>query len=186
MRSWLFPIHKEVTNVFFSLAPGECLGIVGESGSGISVTALSLLGLAPSPPGKTLSDGVRRRGENILGASLERLQHLRGNRIAYVFQDPLTTLNPLLRVSDQIVETLLRHQPLTRADVRRKEIELLDMVRIPNTAHGPSAYPHELSGGMRRRVDIAMALANEPEIMVADEGRNRSGSRDTMHPGDEG
>jgi len=162
-------VYQAANDVSFSLETGECLGIVGESGSGKSVTALSLLGLVASPPGKIVSGAARYRGDNILGASLSRLQHLRGNRIAYVFQDPLTTLNPLLTISDQIVETLLRHQDLPRAAARRKVIELLDLVQIPNAAHRITAYPHELSGGMRQRVGIAMALANEPEIIVADE-----------------
>jgi peptide/nickel transport system permease protein len=162
-------VYQAVNNVSFSLMSGECLGIVGESGSGKSVTALSLLGLVASPPGKIMSGTVRYRGENILGASLQSLQYLRGNRIAYVFQDPLTTLNPLLTISDQIVETLLRHQTLTKTQACKKAIELLDIVQIPNAAQRAKAYPHELSGGMRQRVGIAMALANEPEIIVADE-----------------
>jgi len=162
-------VYQAVNNVSFALMSGECLGIVGESGSGKSVTALSLLGLVASPPGRIMSGTVRYRGENILGTSLQRLQYLRGNRIAYVFQDPLTTLNPLLTISDQIVETLLRHQTLTKAQARKKVIELLDLVQIPNAAQRAKSYPHELSGGMRQRVGIAMALANEPEIIVADE-----------------
>ncbi len=162
-------VYEAVNNVSFSLMSGECLGIVGESGSGKSVTALSILGLVASPPGKIVSGTVRYRAENILGASLQRLQHIRGNRIAYVFQDPLTTLNPLLTISDQIVETLLRHQTLTKSQARKKVIDLLDLVQIPNAAQRAKAYPHELSGGMRQRVGIAMALANEPEIIVADE-----------------
>jgi peptide/nickel transport system permease protein len=161
--------YRAVNNVSFSLMSGECLGIVGESGSGKSVTALSLLGLVASPPGKIMQGTVRYRGENILGASLQSLQYLRGNRIAYVFQDPLTTLNPLLTISDQIVETLMCHQTLTKGQAREKVIGLLDLVQIPNAAQRAKAYPHELSGGMRQRVGIAMALANEPEIIVADE-----------------
>jgi peptide/nickel transport system permease protein len=162
-------VYRAVNNVSFSLMSGECLGIVGESGSGKSVTALSLLGLVASPPGKIMHGTVRYRGENILGASLQSLQYLRGNRIAYVFQDPLTTLNPLLTISDQIVETLMCHQTLTKGQAREKVIGLLDLVQIPNAAQRAKAYPHELSGGMRQRVGIAMALANEPEIIVADE-----------------
>jgi peptide/nickel transport system permease protein len=162
-------VYKAVSKVSFSLLSGECLGIVGESGSGKSVTALSLLGLVASPPGKIMSGTVRYRGENIVGASLSNLQHLRGNRIAYVFQDPLTTLNPLLTVADQIVETIQRHQNHSKEQARQKAIDLLEMVQIPNAAHRAGAYPHELSGGMRQRVGIAIALANEPEVIIADE-----------------
>jgi peptide/nickel transport system permease protein len=162
-------VYKAVNNVSFSLVSGECLGIVGESGSGKSVTAQSLLGLVASPPGKIISGSIRYRGENIIGASLKSLQHLRGNRIAYVFQDPLTTLNPLMTISEQIVEALQRHQVFSKADARLKAIELLELVQIPDAALRAAAYPHELSGGMRQRVGIAIALANEPEIIVADE-----------------
>ena len=161
--------YKAVNNVSFEMVSGECLGIVGESGSGKSVTALSLLGLVATPPGEITSGSIHYRGENLLGASLNNLQHLRGNRIAYVFQDPLTTLNPLLTVSDQIYETLKRHQSLSRIKIRQKVVDLLKQVQIPNAEDRANAYPHELSGGMRQRVGIAMALSNNPEIIVADE-----------------
>jgi peptide/nickel transport system permease protein len=161
--------YKAVEGVSFDIVPGECLGIVGESGSGKSVTALSLLGLVSSPPGEITSGSIHYRGENLLKASLDILQHLRGNRIAYVFQNPLTTLNPLLTVGDQIRESLKRHQMLSGPDMQQRVIDLLKQVQIPNAEERARAYPHELSGGMRQRVGIAMALANDPEIIIADE-----------------
>lgn len=161
--------YKAVENVSFEIVPGECLGIVGESGSGKSVTALSLLGLVASPPGEIAAGRIRYRDDDLLNASLDTLQHLRGNRIAYVFQNPLTTLNPLLSVGEQIRESLKRHQTLSGSDMQRKVIDLLKQVQIPNADERARAYPHELSGGMRQRVGIAMALANDPEIIIADE-----------------
>lgn len=161
--------YKAVNNVSFELVSGECLGIVGESGSGKSVSALSLLGLVATPPGEIKSGKIYYRGENLLTSSLESLQNLRGNRISYVFQDPLTTLNPLLTVGDQIHETLKRHQSISRSEADDKVVELLKLVQIPNAENRANSYPHEMSGGMRQRVGIAMALANDPEIIVADE-----------------
>ena len=161
--------YKAVDGVSFDIVPGECLGIVGESGSGKSVTALSLLGLVSSPPGEITSGSIHYRGENLLKTSLDTLQHLRGNRIAYVFQNPLTTLNPLLTAGAQIRESLKRHQRLSGAEMQQKVIDLLKQVQIPNAEERARAYPHELSGGMRQRVGIAMALANDPEIIIADE-----------------
>ena len=161
--------YKAVDDVSFEALPGECLGIVGESGSGKSVTALSLLGLVASPPGEINSGSIHYRGENLLKASLASLQHLRGNRIAYVFQNPLTTLNPLLTVGEQIRESLKRHQTLSGGEMQQKVTDLLKQVQIPNAEERVRAYPHELSGGMRQRVGIAIALANDPEIIIADE-----------------
>lgn len=161
--------YRAVNDVSFDLKAGETLGIVGESGSGKSVTALSILGLAPTPPGRIVSGQVLYRGEDLVGANLKRLQDIRGNRIAYIFQDPLTTLNPLFPVGEQIAETLRRHQGTDRGAAMKRAVELLDQVRIPSAAEKANAYPHELSGGQRQRVVIAMALANEPEIIIADE-----------------
>jgi peptide/nickel transport system permease protein len=161
--------YQAVNYVSFDMTAGECLGIVGESGSGKSVTALSILGLVASPPGEITSGTIHYRGENLITTSLRDLQQLRGNRISYVFQNPLTSLNPLLTVGDQLAETIRRHQSLSPAEIREKVIHLLQQVQIPIAHERAAAYPHELSGGMRQRVVIAMALANAPEIIIADE-----------------
>ncbi|WP_436644393.1 dipeptide/oligopeptide/nickel ABC transporter permease/ATP-binding protein [Microbaculum sp. FT89] len=162
-------IYKAVGGVDLDLAPGERLGLVGESGSGKSVTALSLLRLVPTPPGTITGGRVTIGGEDQLAAGVEDLRRLRGGRVAYVFQDPLTTLHPLFTVGQQIVEALRAHQPLSRRQAEARAIELLDRVQIPSAKARFDAYPHELSGGMRQRVCIAMALANDPELIIADE-----------------
>jgi peptide/nickel transport system permease protein len=162
-------IYKAVDGIDFSLQAGECLGIVGESGCGKSVAALSLLGLVPTPPGRIVDGLIRYRDEDLLQVSIERLSQIRGNRISYVFQDPLTTLNPLFSVGEQIAETIRRHQGLPSKAAMLRAIELMEKVQIPNAHDRANAYPHELSGGMRQRIGIAMALANDPEIIIADE-----------------
>jgi peptide/nickel transport system permease protein len=162
-------IHQAVGGVDLVLAPGERLGLVGESGSGKTVTALSLLRLVPTPPGIITGGRVIIDGEDQLSASAETLRRLRGGKVAYVFQDPLTTLHPLFTVGDQIVEALRAHQPLSRRAAGARAIELLEKVRIPSAKARFSAFPHELSGGMRQRVCIAMALANDPDLIIADE-----------------
>jgi peptide/nickel transport system permease protein len=161
--------YKAVDDVSFDLRPGECLGIVGESGSGKSVTALSLLGLVPTPPGIVVGGSIRYRGQELLGLPLSKLQELRGNRIAFIFQDPLGTLNPLMTVGEQIAETIARHQGVTHSEALTRAVGLMDRVRIPDARQRASAYPHELSGGQRQRIGIAMALANDPDIIIADE-----------------
>ena len=158
-----------VGGVDLAIGKGECLGIVGESGSGKSVTAMSLAGLVPSPPGLIAGGDVRFAGEDLLGASNTRIRSLRGGAVAHVFQDPLATLHPLFTVGEQIAEAIRAHQPLSRRDADAKARELMGLVRIPNPAERAKAYPHELSGGLRQRVSIAMALANHPELIVADE-----------------
>ena len=162
-------IYKAVDGVSFGLQAGECLGIVGESGCGKSVTALSLLGLVPTPPGRIVDGRIDYGDENLLQVSNERLSQIRGGRISYVFQDPLTTLNPLFSVGEQIAETIRRHQGLGSKAAMLRAIEFMEMVQIPNARERAGAYPHELSGGMRQRIGIAMALANDPEIIIADE-----------------
>ena len=148
---------------------GECLGIIGESGSGKSVTALSVMGLVASPPGVIKGGAVRFQGTDLIGAPYETLRRLRGDRVAYIFQDPLSTLHPLYRIGDQLSEAIQSHHKLTRAEARKKAIQLLKDVRLPNAEARLDSYPHEISGGMRQRVGIAMALANEPDVIIADE-----------------
>ena len=172
LRTYFFvgsQIHRAVDGVSFSLQPGECVGIVGESGCGKSVTAQSILGLVPSPPGRVEAGSIRFHGENLLDLPLHELRRVRGGRIAYVFQDPLSTLNPLLRVGEQLVEAIREHQSLSRAQAWQRAVALLAQVQIADPAGRARSFPHELSGGMRQRVGIAMALANDPEIIIADE-----------------
>ena len=161
--------YRAVDDVSFNLGKGESLALVGESGSGKSVTALSILGLVATPPGRIVAGGAYLRGEDLLAQSAERLRAIRGGDVAYVFQDPLTTLHPLLRVGEQVAEALRAHQPLDRRQAWEKSVSLLEAVRIPNAQQRAKAYPHELSGGMRQRIGIAMALANEPSVIIADE-----------------
>lgn len=172
LRTWFYTgegVLKAVDEVSFQLRRGECLGLVGESGSGKSVTALSLLGLTPSPPGRIIGGSVRYRGEELLGAPLSRLRTLRGGPIAYVFQDPQTTLNPLFTVGDQLAEAIRAHAGGPRDAARRRAVELLEQVDLPDPERAARRYPHTLSGGQRQRVVIAMALANDPEILICDE-----------------
>lgn len=159
-----------VNEVSYHVAPGECLGIIGESGSGKSVTALSIMGLVASPPGVITGGSARYEGQELLGAPYSRLRRLRGDRVAYIFQDPLATLHPLYKVGDQLIEAIRVHHPeVSRSAARDRAIALLDDVRIPNAENRIDSYPHEMSGGMRQRVGIAMALANEPDVIIADE-----------------
>lgn len=158
-----------VRGVGFSLAKGGTLGLVGESGSGKSVTALSLLRLLPSPPATIVGGSVVFDGEDLLRASGSRLRALRGNRVGYVFQDPLTSLNPMFTAGDQIAEAVRLHRACTRREAWQEAVALLDALKIPNAKSRAESYPHELSGGMRQRVGIAMALANRPDLLIADE-----------------
>jgi len=162
-------VYRAVGGVDLSLKPGECLGIIGESGSGKSVTALSVMGLVASPPGVITGGRVQFDGQDLIGAPYEVLRRMRGDRVAYIFQDPLSTLHPLYTVGAQLVEAVRAHHPTPRAEARAHAIELLRAVRIPNAESRIDSYPHELSGGMRQRVGIAMALANDPEVIIADE-----------------
>ncbi len=162
-------VYKAVNKVSLELRPGECLGLIGESGSGKSVTALSVMGLVASPPGVITGGAVRLEGQDLIGAPYELLRSLRGRKVAYIFQDPLSTLHPLYRIGDQLIEAIRVHEPVSQAQAHKRAVKLLEDVRIPNAAARVRAYPHELSGGMRQRVGIAMALANDPDIIIADE-----------------
>ena len=158
-----------VKQVSFTLKRGETLALVGESGSGKSVSALSLLQLLPYPHARHPGGSIRLRGEELLGAPQARLREVRGNQIAMVFQEPMTSLNPLHSIEKQIGETLLLHKGLSGARLQARIRELLELVGLPDAAQRLNALPHELSGGQRQRVMIAMALANEPDILIADE-----------------
>ena len=162
-------IYKAVDGVGFTVAPGECLGLIGESGSGKSVTALSLLGLVASPPGVITGGAVRIAGKDTLSMTGEQLRRLRGARAACIFQDPLSALHPLHTIGDQIEEAIRAHRPVRRREARNHAVSLLEQVRIPNAAARAGAFPHELSGGMRQRAGIALALANDPDLVIADE-----------------
>jgi len=162
-------IYKAVGGVDLQVNPGECLGVIGESGSGKSVTALSVMGLVASPPGVITGGAVHYKGQDLIGAPYEQLRKLRGDRIAYIFQDPLATLHPLYTVGDQLIEAVRAHHPFDKTEARAHAIGLLKSVRIPNAEQRVDSYPHEMSGGMRQRVGIAMALANDPEVIIADE-----------------
>ncbi|KQT51826.1 peptide ABC transporter permease [Devosia sp. Leaf420] len=162
-------ITPAVRDISFLLGKGECLGLIGESGSGKSVTALSLMGLVASPPGVITNGGVYIQGQDVLSLREHELIALRGARVAYVFQDPLTTLHPLFSVADQIAEAVLAHNPIGKRAARQRAIDLMETVGIRDASDRASAYPHELSGGQRQRIGIAMALANDPDIIIADE-----------------
>ncbi len=162
-------IYRAVNTVSLHVNPGEALGIIGESGSGKSVTALSVMGLVASPPGIITGGAVRYDGEDLLAADYRSLRARRGNNVAYIFQDPLSTLHPLYRVGDQLVEAIQAHDRLPDPAARARAVELLKAVRIPNAEARVRDYPHQMSGGMRQRVGIAMALANDPDVIIADE-----------------
>ena len=158
-----------VNGVDLSLHRGETLGIVGESGSGKSVLSLSILGLIPQPPGRIDSGKISFDGVDLLSLAPDAMRRMRGERIAMVFQDPMTSLNPFLRIGDQVGEALIAHRGETRKAARARALELLREVGIPDPSARLDAYPHQFSGGMRQRVMIAMALALEPDLLIADE-----------------
>lgn len=162
-------IIRAVDGVSFSLQEGETVGIVGESGSGKSVTCYSMLGLVPQPPGRIESGTARFDGIDLLHCSGEQLRQIRGKRISMIFQDPMTSLNPYLRVSEQIMEPLLVHEKISHRQALLKAIVALEEVGIQDAARRIQLYPHQFSGGMRQRVMIAMALISRPEILIADE-----------------
>ena len=162
-------ITRAVDGVSFQVRPGETLGIVGESGCGKSVTALSILRLLPARLGRTVGGSVRFDGRELLSLEEGEMREIRGNRIAMIFQEPMTSLNPVLTVGYQIAESLVRHQAMGRADAEARAVEMLALVGIAEPARRVREYPHQLSGGMRQRVMIAMALACNPRLLIADE-----------------
>ena len=162
-------IVRAVDGVSYTLDRGEPLGVVGESGSGKSVTAMTIMGLISMPPGKIEGGDVRYRGRSILEMSEEEMQHVRGNDIAMIFQDPMTSLNPVYKIGKQVGEGLRLHRGYSKQEALKRATELLDLVGIPEPEKRVNEYPHQFSGGMRQRVMIAMALACDPDILIADE-----------------
>ena len=160
-------VVQAVRGVSYSLRPGEVLGIVGESGSGKSVTSLAIMGLLP--PTARVSGSVRLGGQELVGAPYEAMAKLRGRKMAMVFQDPISSLNPVYSIGWQLAEAVRAHQDVTKKQALDRAIDLLNTVGIPNAKERASNYPHEFSGGMRQRVVIAMAIANDPEVLIADE-----------------
>ncbi|NLJ45619.1 MAG: ABC transporter ATP-binding protein [Treponema sp.] len=160
---------KAVDGVSFDLRKGETLGIVGESGSGKSVTNLAVMKLIPVPPGRIAGGEVLFRGKDILKMPDEEIRSIRGNKISMIFQDPMTSLNPFLRISTQMIETIVLHQGMSKKDAKDKSIEMLKLAGIPSPEKRIDNYPHQFSGGMRQRVMIAMALSCNPEVLIADE-----------------
>jgi len=161
-------VVKAVDGVTFSVSKGRILGLVGESGSGKSVTGFSILGLV-DPPGRIAGGRILFQGEDLTEMSEERLRHLRGSRIAMIFQDPMMTLNPVLRIDTQMIETLKAHQDIDNDSARQRARDALGQVGIPSPDERLKSYPHQFSGGMRQRVAIAIALLNRPDLIIADE-----------------
>jgi len=162
-------VVKAVNGIDYSLGEGETLGIVGESGCGKSVSVLSMMRLIPSPPGKITGGEVVFDGRDLLKMDMEEMRHIRGNRIAMVFQDPMTSLNPVLTIGRQVSESLELHMGMDKNQAMKRSVELLEMVGIPQADQRVRDYPHQFSGGMRQRVMIAMALSCNPQVLIADE-----------------
>jgi len=158
-----------VDGVSFSVSAGQTLGIVGESGCGKSVTSLSIMGLLPKGQGRVSAGSIRFEGHDLLALSASEMRALRGNRMAMIFQEPMTSLNPAFTIGDQLIEGIRCHRNISAADARAHAIDMLRRVRIPSPEQRIDEYPHKLSGGMRQRVMIAMALACEPKLLIADE-----------------
>jgi peptide/nickel transport system ATP-binding protein len=160
---------RAVDGVDFDIYPGEVVGLVGESGSGKSVTALSILRLIPDPPGKIVEGSIRFQGQDLLQLSWDQMRAIRGKQISMIFQEPMTSLNPVYKVGMQLTEVLLEHEKISRSEAFRRSVEMLEKVGIPDPASRMNDYPHQFSGGMRQRVMIAMALACNPSLLIADE-----------------
>lgn len=158
-----------VDDVSFSVSPGKTIGIVGESGCGKSVTSLSIMGLIPNPPGRIISGEILFKGKNLVKMGAGEMRKIRGNEISMIFQEPMTSLNPVFTIGNQIMESVILHQNLSKAEARKKAIEMLKLVGIPAPDRRIDDYPHQLSGGMRQRVMIAMALSCNPTVLIADE-----------------
>lgn len=162
-------LARAVDGVSYSLARGETVGVVGESGCGKSVTALSILRLIPNPPGRIVGGEILFEGENLLDLSPADMRRIRGNDISMIFQEPMTSLNPVFTIGNQISEAVKLHQGLSRKEAMNKAVEMLTLVGIPEPARRVHEYPHQLSGGMRQRAMIAMALSCNPKVLIADE-----------------
>ncbi|MEK7860563.1 MAG: ABC transporter ATP-binding protein, partial [Chloroflexota bacterium] len=162
-------VVRAVDGVTFELAAGETLGLVGESGCGKTVTALSLMRLIPQPPGKITEGEILFDGQDVLKMDDDEVRGIRGNNVAMIFQDPMTSLNPVLTISRQVSEALELHLKMDRSEARKRTVELLELVGIPSAKKRLDDYPHQFSGGMRQRVMIAMALSCNPKLLIADE-----------------
>jgi oligopeptide transport system ATP-binding protein len=162
-------IVRAVNGLSFDIEPGKTLGIVGESGSGKSVTALSIMRLIAMPPGRIERGEIIFNGQDLLKLGEQQMRNIRGNKIAMIFQDPMTSLNPVLTVGEQIMETIVQHQHKSKAEAYKRAVEMLELVRIPEPNKRMRSYPHQFSGGMRQRVMIAMALSCDPALLIADE-----------------
>jgi oligopeptide/dipeptide ABC transporter ATP-binding protein len=162
-------VVKAVDQVSFDLYPGKTVGIVGESGCGKSVTSLSIMRLIPNPPGRITGGDILYKGKSLLGLSMEQMRKIRGNEISMIFQEPMTSLNPVFTIGNQLVEAIRLHQDLSQGEAINKAIDMLKLVGIPAPDKRIKDYPHQLSGGMRQRVMIAMALSCNPQILIADE-----------------
>lgn len=162
-------IVKAVDDVSWEVDEGEVIGIVGESGCGKSVSALAILRLVPEPPGKIVGGEILFKGQNLLMLSIKEMQKIRGNEISMIFQEPMTSLNPVFTIGDQIAETIQLHQKVKKREALEKAIEMLNLVGMPSPDKRVNEYPHELSGGMKQRAMIAMALSCNPQVLIADE-----------------
>jgi peptide/nickel transport system ATP-binding protein len=172
LGTWFYTrqgIVKAVDDVAFSVAAGETLAIVGESGCGKSMTALSLMRLIPDPPGRIVAGSIKLAGRDLLQLSEPEMRGVRGNEISMIFQEPMTSLNPVMTIGKQIGEALILHRDMDKKAAMNRAVEMLDLVKIPAAAQRAREYPHQLSGGMRQRAMIAMALACNPKVLIADE-----------------